>query len=84
MHDDVAIWFCRALQPYEMEISQYNNMDRVWDTGSCLGHFQVLSLAFGEHIQGQGHEVNERSDWKFCSGRHVFRSVFREEREKLP
>ena len=27
-----SIWFCRALEPYEMEISQYNNMCRVWDT----------------------------------------------------
>ena len=26
------IWFSRALRPCKMKISQYNYMDRVWDT----------------------------------------------------
>ena len=36
------IWFCRALQPYRMEISQYNNIGRVWDTSK---YHPMLSLS---------------------------------------
>ena len=57
-----SIWFCRALEPYQMEISQYNDMDRVWDT------FQHHPISSGEHLQGQGHS-RSRGQGKAKQGR---------------
>ena len=50
----LSIWticFCRALQPYQMEISQYNNMDRVGDTSKYHPRFTVNI----ERIERQDH-----------------------------
>ena len=57
-----SIWFCRALEPYEMEISQYNDMDRVWDTSK---YHPKLSVSILKVKVIQGHEVKERSNLKF-------------------
>ena len=54
-----SIWFCRALEPYEMEISQYNDMDRVWDTSK---YHPKLSVSIFKVKVIQGHEVKERSN----------------------
>ena len=59
MFDDLAYPFCRALQPYQMEISQYNDMDRVWDTSK---HDPKLSVIIFKIKVIKGHEVKERSN----------------------
>ena len=51
-----CIWFCRLPQPYQMEISQYNDMDSVWVTFSIIRSFRWA-------FRSQGHsssEVKER------------------------
>ena len=55
------IWFCRALQPYQLEISQCNNMDRIWDTSK---HHPKLSVPIFKVNVIQGHEVKEMSKLK--------------------
>ena len=55
------IWFCRALQPYRMDIIQYNDMDRVWDTSK---HHPKVSVSILKVKVIQGHELKERSNWK--------------------
>ena len=69
------IWFCRPLQPYRMEISQYNNIDRVWDTSKC--HPKTSVTIFKAKVI-QGHEVDERSNRKFYVWvpRYMFLSQF--------
>ena len=54
-----SIWFCGALEPYEIEISQYNEMDRVWDTSKYHPKFSV-SIFKVKVIQG--HEIKESSN----------------------
>ena len=49
-----SIWFCRALEPYEMEISQYNDMYRVWDT---FKYHPKLSVSIFKVKVIQGHGV---------------------------
>ena len=51
-----------VLSPYEMEISQYNDMDRVWDTSK---YHPKLSVSILKVKAIQGHEVMERSNLKF-------------------
>ena len=53
------IWFCRALRPYKMEISQYNYMDRVWDTS---WYDSKISVSIFKIKVIQGHEFKERSN----------------------
>ena len=53
-----SIWFCRALEPHQMEISQYNYMDRVWD----ISRYPKLSVSIFKVKVIQGHEVKERSN----------------------
>ena len=53
-----SMWFCRALEPYEMEMSKYNDMDRVWGT-SKYHHKLWVSIFKVKVIQGHG--VKERS-----------------------
>ena len=50
------IWFCRELQPYEIEISQYIGMDRVWDTPKC--HPKLSGSIFNIKVI-QGHEIKQ-------------------------
>ena len=54
-----SIWFCRTAEPYEMEISQYNDMDRAWDTSK---YRPELSVSIFKVKVIQGHEVEERSN----------------------
>ena len=54
-----SIWFCRALEQYEMEISQYNDMNRIWDTSK---YHPKLSVSIFKVKVIQGHEVKERSN----------------------
>ena len=49
-----SIWFCRAQEMYEMEISQHNDMDRVYDTSEYHPKLSV-SIFKVKIIQGQGH-----------------------------
>ena len=53
------IWYCCALQPYQMEISQYNNTDRIWETSK---YHSKLSVSILKVKVIQGHEVKERSN----------------------
>ena len=55
-------WFCRALDSYEMETSQYNDMDRVWNTSKY--HPKPSGSIFKVKVI-QGHEVKGRSNGKF-------------------
>ena len=80
------IWFCRVSDwPYKMETSQYNYMERVWDTSKY-----DPKLSGSTYIQGQGHSRSRGQGTvelkKIYSGRviRVLRPVFRQEREKLP
>ena len=57
-----SIGFCRVLEPCEMEISQYNDMDRVWDTSK---YHPNLSVSIFKVKVIQSHEVKERSNGKF-------------------
>ena len=63
----LRVWLCRALEPYGMEISQYNDMDRVWDTSK---YHPKLSVSIFKVKVIQSHEVKERSNWKFWFGQH--------------
>ena len=54
-----SVWFCCAVEPYEMKISQYKDMDRVWDTSK--DHPKLSVSIFKVQII-QGHEVKERSN----------------------
>ena len=56
----LRVSLCRTLEPYGMEINQYNDMDRVWDTSK---YHPKLSVSILVKII-QGHEVKERSNWK--------------------
>ena len=49
----LSIWFCHALELYEMEISNYNDMDRVWETSKYHPKFSV-SIFKVKVIQGHG------------------------------
>ena len=55
----LSIWICRALEPYEMEISQYNDKDSVWDASK---YDPKLSVSIFKVKVIQGHEVKERSN----------------------
>ena len=52
-----SIWFCRALEPHEMEINQYNDIYRVWHTSK---YHHKLSVSIFKVKVIQGHEVKER------------------------
>ena len=39
-----SIWICRAMEPYGIEISQYNDMDRVWTLLSVILSFMWAYL----------------------------------------
>ena len=54
-----SIWFGRALEPYQMEISQYNDMDRVWDDSN---YHPKLSVSIFKVKVIQGHEVKGGSN----------------------
>ena len=58
----LRVWLCRAQEPYEMETSQYNDMDRIWDTSR---YHPKLSVSIFKVKVIQGHKVKERSNWKF-------------------
>ena len=49
-----SIWLRSALEPYEMEISRYNEMDRVWDISK---YHPKLSVSIFKVKVIQGHEV---------------------------
>ena len=53
------IWFCRALRPYKMEISQCSYMDHVRDTSK---HDRKLSVSIFKAKVIKGHQVKERSN----------------------
>ena len=53
----MSIWICSALEPYEMEISQYIEIDRDWDTSKYHPKLSVSILKFKVI---EGHEVKER------------------------
>ena len=55
----LRVWLCRALEPYGMEISQYYDMDRVWDTSK---YHPKLSLSIFKVEVIQGHEGKEGSN----------------------
>ena len=55
----LSTWVCRALEPYQMEISGYNDIDRVWDTSR---YHPKLSLSILKVKVIQGHEVKESSN----------------------
>ena len=55
----LRVWLCRALEPYGMEISQYNGMDRIWDTSR---YHPKLSVSIFKVKVIQGHKVKERSN----------------------
>ena len=59
MFADWRIWFCRALQPYQMEISQCSNIDSVWDTSK---YDPNLSVSIFKVNAIQGHKIKERSN----------------------
>ena len=65
-----------------MEISQQNDVDRVWDTS------KYHPKLFGEHIQDQSHSMLrgqgkvKRKILVLGGVMHVFGSVFRQESEK--
>ena len=40
MFYDFRVWLCRALEPYGMEISQYNDMDGIWETSKFIPSFR--------------------------------------------
>ena len=48
---------------YGIEISQYNDTDRVWDTSK---YHPKLSVSIFKVKVIQGHKAKERSNWKFC------------------
>ena len=63
-----------------MEISQYNDMGRVWDT--CKYHPKLSVSIFKAKVTQD--QVKERSNSKFLGFGgviHVFGSVFRQKRE---
>ena len=62
MFDNFSHLDCGVLGPYEMETSQYNDKDSVWDTSK---YHPKLSLSIFKVNVIQGHEVNERSNRKF-------------------
>ena len=76
------VWFCHALRPYKMEISQCNYMNRVWGTCNRIVSFSRVysrSRSLRSRVQG-------KIKLKILYLRrviHVFRLVFRQEREKL-
>ena len=79
-----CIWFCRALQPYQMKISQNDTMDRVWDTSRY--HPKLFVSIFKVKVI-QGHEVKGRSNRKFCvwAACYMFLCQFlRQKRENGP
>ena len=43
------VWFCCELQPHQMEVSQQNNMDRVWD--NCKSHPNSFTSSWCSSIQ---------------------------------
>ena len=63
MFDDLAylVLSCTTAV-YQTEISQYNNMDRVWDTSK---HHPKHSVTIFMVKVIQGHEVKDNSNWKF-------------------
>ena len=58
MFDDLEYLVCRALEPYQMKISQYNDMYRVWDTSK---YNPKVSVSIFKANVIQGNEVKERS-----------------------
>ena len=54
-----SIWFCRALEPYQMEIRQYHNIIRAWNTSQ---YHPKLSVSISKVKTIQGHEFKERSN----------------------
>ena len=49
--DSEYLVLSRTTEPHQMEISQYNDMDRVWD----ISRYHPKLLVSTEHIQDQGH-----------------------------
>ena len=77
------IWFCRAQQPYQMEVSRYNNMDHVWHTSKYHPKlpgriFKIKSFKVTRSRKGQAEM------FMFCARIHVFSSVIRKKSEKDP
>ena len=54
-----SIWFCHAPEPYQMEKSQYSDIDCAWDTSK---YHPKLSVSIFQVKVIQGHKAKERSD----------------------
>ena len=59
MFDDFESLALSRTRAYGMEISQYNGMDRVWNTSK---YHPKLSMSIFNVKVIQGHEVKERSN----------------------
>ena len=53
-----------VLSPYEMEISQYNDMDRVWDTSKYHPKLSV-SIFKVKAVQGHGIKKDQPENFGF-------------------
>ena len=62
MFDDLAYLALSRTTAVQMEISQYNGIDRVWDTSK---HHHKLSVGIFKVKVIQGHEVKETSNYTF-------------------
>ena len=73
----LRVWLCRTPEPHAMEISQCNDMDRVWNT--YMYHPKLSMCIFKVKVKViQGHEIKERSNWKFWawSASYIFLGQF--------
>ena len=59
MIDDLEYRFCRALEPYQKKIIQYDDMDRV--CGTFKYHLELSVSIFKVKVI-EGHEVKGRSN----------------------
>ena len=79
-----SIWFCRALEPYEMEISRYIDMDRVCDTSKYHPKLSVSVFKVPVSFKVTRSKKGQTENCGFRRRDAFFGSVFRQEREKWP
>ena len=66
----LRVRLCRALEPYGIEISQYNDMDRVWDTSK---HHPKLSMSiFKVKVIQSHHSCHKPMSYLQRSERRLF------------
>ena len=83
MFVDLEYLFFRALEPYQMEISRYNDMNRVWDTSNYHPKLSV-SISRSRSFKVTRSRKDQLKILGLGGVIHDFESVFRQEHENNP